>query len=145
MAHPVPEEWYAAFRRKYPRAWYWVRRGLHPKAARELVKAGIRTERDLAGKSREELTAIPGVGGVSLAVFERLLGSPVPSRSGYWLERGLRPAVANALARAGIDSAEELGRLTREQFLSHRGLGPVALRACEAVLGRPLEHRKPRT
>jgi helix-hairpin-helix protein len=140
MAHRLPpEEKYQHFIRKYPRTVYWLRLGLHPKAARELVKLGIRRVKDVAGKSREELSAIPGVGAATIRKLEKLLGSEVPSRRGNWEERGLSRYLAHALGRAGIDSIEKLGGLTREQFLSVSGLGPDSLRVCERVLGRRLD------
>jgi len=136
---PTPEQAYRHFLRKNPRAWYWLKRGLHPKAARELAQAGYRTLEDLAGRTREDLAAIPGVGTRTLGRLEELLGSLIPSRRGDWAKRGLPPNVSNALDRAGIDSLEKLGRLTREQFLSIDWLGEGSLEACERLLGRRLD------
>ncbi|HWM93492.1 MAG TPA: helix-hairpin-helix domain-containing protein [Thermoanaerobaculia bacterium] len=133
------EEQYRHLLRKHPKAFYWLKRGIHPKAARELAAAGILTLDDLAGRTREDLSAIPGMGLRSLAKLEEMLGSVIPSRKGDWEERGLPRIVANALGRAGIDSMEKLGRLTREQFLSFSGLGEGSLKACERILGRPLD------
>lgn len=124
---------------RHPQAGYWLERGLHPKAARELVKAGIRSVEDLAGLAREDLAALPGVGDRSLAQLARLLGAPLASPVDSWLERGLRPRLAQALIRAGIDSIEKLGRLTREQLLSLPEVAEGSLQAVEAVLGRPLD------
>lgn len=134
----IPDSRQRPFLLRHPQAGYWLDRGLHPKAARELVKAGIRSVEDLARTAREDLTAIPGVGPGSLAQLERLRGAPLASPADYWLERGIRPQVAYALIRAGIDSIEKLGRMTREQLLSLEGVAEGALRSCEAVLGRPL-------
>jgi DNA-directed RNA polymerase alpha subunit len=130
---------YSLWLSKFPVAGYWLKHGLSPRAARELVKAGFHTLEDLGGINREKLSALPGVGSRSLAQLERLLGASIPSWSRYWLERGVRPQVAHALARAGIDSIEKLGGMTREQLLSFSGLGEGALRSCEAALGHPLD------
>lgn len=138
-AQLAPEKKYRQFVRKHPRTVYWLRLGLHPKAARELVKLGIRRVKDVAGRSREELSAIPGVGAATIRRLEQLLGSEILSRRGDWEERGLSRYLAYALGRAGIDSIEKLGGLTREQFLSVSGLGLDSLRACERVLGRRLD------
>lgn len=139
MTHPAPEDGYSEFRRKYPRAWYWVKRGLQPKAARVLVEAGFFNVEDLAGRKREELTALSGLGELSLARLEELLGSPIPSRRGELVERGIPKRIADALGRQGIDSLEKLGRLTREQYLAMNGLSEKNLRVCEAALGRALD------
>jgi len=136
---PGPDRSYSLWLGKYPEAGYWLKGGLSPRAARELVKAGFHTLEDLGGTNREKLSGIPGIGSQSLAQLERLLGASIPSWSRYWLERGVRPQVAHALARAEIDSIEKLGRMTREQLLSFSGLGEGALRSCEAALGRPLD------
>jgi hypothetical protein len=118
---------------------YWVDLGLLPRTARSLVKAGIRSVADLAGWSREQLADLPWMGKRSLARLEQLWGSPLPSRKGFWEARGVPPLIRSALLRAGIDSLEKLGTLTREQFLAINGLGKKALRECERLLGRPLD------
>lgn len=130
---------YPHFSRKNPQARYWLKHGLQPRQARELAKAGFQTAEDLAGKSREELRAIPGLGEGAFAKLEQLLGSPIPSRVRDWVERGLSSHFAGTLVRVGILSVEDLGRLTREQFLDFHNLGEGALQACESVLGRELE------
>ena len=136
MAPRTPD---SPFLARYPQAGYWLERGLHPRAARELVKAGFRKVEDLARTDREELTALPGIGPTSLAQLERLRGGPLTSPADAWLERGLRPQLARSLARQGIDSIEKLGRMTREQLLSLPGVSEGNLQALEAVLGRPLD------
>jgi uncharacterized protein YjeT (DUF2065 family) len=133
------DPYHKPFLDRYPQAGYWLERGLHPKAARELVKAGIRSVEDLARTTREDLAAIPGVGPGSLAQLERLHGAPLTSPGDYWLERGLRPQVAHRLARWGLDSIEKLGRMTREELLALEGVAEGSLRAVEAALGRPLD------
>lgn len=136
MARRTPD---SPFLARYPQAGYWLERGLHPKAARELVKAGFRSVEDLARTDREELAALPGVGPTSLAQLERVSGAPLTSPADFWLERGLRPQLARTLARLGIDSIEKLGRMTREQILSLPGVSEGSLKALEAALGRPLD------
>ena len=137
--HGKPDSREKPFLVRHPQARYWLERGLHPKAARELVKAGFRTVEDLARASREDLDAIPGVGPTSLVHLARLRGGPLTSPADSWLERGLRPRLAHALARLGVDSIEKLGRMTREQLLALPGVDKASLQAVEAVLGRPLD------
>lgn len=137
--HSMPQKKYPHFARKHPEARYWLKQGLQPRMARELAKAGFQTVEDLAGKSREELLAIAGLGEGALAKLERSLGSPIPSQAEYWVKRGLSRNFAGSLVRAGIVSVEELGRLTREQFLDFHNLAEGALYACERVLGRQLD------
>jgi hypothetical protein len=120
-------------------AGFWVRAGLIPMAATGLVRAGILSLEDLARLSREDLLAIRGVGEESLARCEALLGWPLPSIKSVWKEAGLALITAHALHRAGIDSLEKLAAQTRESFLAQEGLGEVALRTCEAILGRKLD------
>ncbi len=93
-------------------------------------------------RSREDLLALWGVGENSLARLETLLGREIPSRAAYWRERGLPGGVARVLVREGIASIADLGRLTRRQFLSFRGLGAHALRRCEKLLGRRLPFQR---
>lgn len=135
----MPQKKYPHFARKHPEARYWLKQGLQPRMARELAKAGFQTAEDLAGKSREELFAIPGLGEGTLAKLEQVIGSPIPSRAEYWVARGLSRNFAGSLVRAGIVSVEELGRLTREQFLDFHNLAEGALYACESILGRDLD------
>jgi hypothetical protein len=117
---------------------FWKRKGVLPRAARALSQAGIRSLDDLRARSREDLFALRGLGDIALAQLEALLGSRIPSRADYWLARGLDVELAKALAREGIRSLDDLGRLTRERFLSFRSLGYFALRQCERLLGRRL-------
>jgi hypothetical protein len=126
-----------------PEVSYWVRLGMHPRTARSLVEAGIRSVVDLAGWCREDVLALPWVGQGCLIRLEQLRGSLLPSRKSFWVERGMGPVISNALLRAGIDSLEKLGALTQEEFLSFYGLGPKALRECERALGRPLDSPYP--
>lgn len=120
---------------------FWNRQGLLPRAARALSEAGHRSLEDLQGKSREELLALRGLGELGLRRLEALLGSPIPSRAAYWLERGLTLRAANVLARESIETLEDLGKLTREQLLSFNGAGSSTLRQCERLLGRRLPVR----
>jgi helix-hairpin-helix protein len=117
---------------------FWRRQGLYPRAARALSEAGIGSLEALQGRYREELLALRGLGEFALRQLEALLGSAIPSRTAYWIERGLPMGAANVLAREGIETLEDLGQLSREQLLSFVGLGYRALRECERLLGRML-------
>lgn len=64
--------------------------------------------------------------------------NPSTGSRDYWLKRGIKPLVARALSRAGIRSMKQLSSVTREEFLSHRGLALRAIAQCEELLGRPL-------
>jgi hypothetical protein len=139
MARPGFNHRYQRFARKNPAEGYWVRLGFSPKTSRSLVKAGLRNVADLAGWSREQVAALPWLAKRSLARLEQVRGAPLPSRRSFWEQRGVPPIVRNALARAGIDSLEKLGKMTREELLSFPRLGKMALRECERVLGRPLD------
>src|SRR5688572_17883527 len=96
-AHSMRQKKYPHFARKHPEARYWLKHGLQPRQARELAKAGFQTAEDLAGKSREELSAIAGLGEGALARLEKLLGSPIPSQTEYWVKRGLSRQFAGSL------------------------------------------------
>jgi len=127
------------FLERHPEARYWLEQGLKPGVAKALVKAGYLTLGDLAGKFREDLTTIRGVGKRSLAQLEALLGSAIPSRTADLAAHGIHPLVRHALDRVDIHSMAELAKLTREQFLSMPGFGETGLRQCERALGRPLD------
>jgi len=51
--------------------------------------------------------------------------------------------MANVLVREGINTVDDLGKLTREQLLSFRGIGYFSLLGCERLLGRRLPSLKP--
>jgi helix-hairpin-helix protein len=127
------------FLERHPEARYWLEQGLKPGVAKALVKAGYLSLGDLAGKFREDLTTIRGVGKRSLAQLEALLGSAIPSRTADLAAHGIHPLVRHALDRVDIHSMAELAKLTREQFLSMPGFGETGLRQCERALGRPLD------
>lgn len=127
------------FLERHPEARYWLEQGLRPSVAKALVKAGYMTLEDLAGKFREDLVSVRGLGKRSVAQLEALLGSAIPSRTADLAAHGIHPLVRHALDRAGIRSMEELALLTREQFLSMPGFGETGLRHCEQALGRPLD------
>ena len=124
---------------KWPGAAYWRDLGLPPRPAKELARAGFRSLADLQGKTRNELLAIPGVGEGALALCEQLSGFRFVSPVQELLERGIPLPVAHGLVRAGFDSFEKVGRLTREQYLAQPGLGEKGMRQLEAVLGRRLD------
>lgn len=130
---------YETFLGKHPETRPWLELGLMPKVALALARAGYLSLADLAGRFREELLALPGFGPGTLALLEKNLGAPLPSRIADLKGRGIPANVEHSLDRAGIRSLEALGRLTREQFLATRGLGETGLRSCEKALGRKLE------
>jgi hypothetical protein len=61
--------------------------------------------------------------------------------AGFWLELGLIPGSAAALCNAGIYTLEQLSTLSREDFISIRGVSLRTLAICEQALGRPLRSR----
>lgn len=121
---------------------YWLDRGMTPKISRRLSRAGIKSVTDLRNQTREDLLALPGVGEGGLGRLEAILGQELPSRSAYWRGLGLSAQLANVLLRHRIKTLEDLGRLTREQFLYLPGLGISALLQCERLLGRRLERER---
>jgi DNA repair protein RadC len=120
---------------------FWREQGIFPLPARALWQAGIASLADLRPLCRDDLLAVPGVSEVTLARLEALLGYTVPSRADYWLRRGLPLGFANVLAREKIGSLADLAALSREQFLSFRGVGRAALWRCERLLGHKLPSR----
>lgn len=127
------------FAERFPRAVYWRDLGLPSKAAKELARAGLGSLDDLQGKSREEMLAIPGIGQAALALCEQRLGFRLASHVQELLDHGIPLQVAHGLVRAGFDSFEKVGRLTREQFLAHAGLGEKGMKRLETVLGRQID------
>jgi hypothetical protein len=105
------------FLERHPEARYWLEQGLKPGVAKALVKAGYLSLGDLAGKFREDLTTIRGVGKRSLAQLEALLGSAILSRTADLAAHGIHPLVRHALDRVDIHSTAELAKLTRERAL----------------------------
>jgi hypothetical protein len=134
-----PARRFKRFLQEHPAEGFWVKTGLVPAAAKGLVRAGILDLESLARVSRQDFLAIHGAGEGSLAQCEALLGRPLPSSKSFWQQHGLALITVHALQRAGIDSLEKLAAQTRESFLATEGLGNVALRACEAILGRKLD------
>jgi hypothetical protein len=55
-----------------------------------------------------------------------------------WLKLGLKPQAARGLIKAGIFKIQQLEGMSREDFLSIRGLSLRSLRLCEKALGRTL-------
>jgi len=125
-----------------PVAAFWRSRGIRPKPARALSRGGLASSADLQNRTREDLLSLPGIGEDTIQRLEALLGSEIPGRTAYWLSRGLIPAIANVLAREGINSLDELGKLSRVQFLAIPGFGLYALRQCEKLLGRQLPSQR---
>lgn len=119
----------------------WMMRGVPPRAARALIRAGIATLSDLRGKSREDLEALSGVGTKVISQLEAIQGSPIPVRSHYWIELGLPFALSKRLVRAGIYNVADFASLTRESFLAIDGLGEPSLKLCETATRRTLRSR----
>jgi hypothetical protein len=117
---------------------FWRNQGIPPRVAKALSRAGLRSPEDLHTRTREDLLAQAGIGDSAVQQLEALAGCKIPSRSSYWLSRGLSPYVANALLRAGIRSVEDLLVLNRKQFLARPGLGKYVLAHCEKRLGLTL-------
>lgn len=117
---------------------FWRSRGIPANAARSLSQAGITSPEDLARCSREDLLSLPRVRRSVLRRLEAILGAEIPSRTEYWLCRGLSLYVAHVLLRAGIRTCEELESMTRRQFLALPGVGAYVLAQCEKLLGRKL-------
>lgn len=117
---------------------YWLSRGLQHRSARALVRAGISSLPDLAGKSREELQSLGGVGSHVLARLEELLGCELPVRSRYWMDLGLSLILSRKLVRARLYSVADFSALTRESFLAIPGMGETALDLCQQATGRTL-------
>ena len=124
---------------RHPEARYWLEQGLRPSVAKALIKAGYLSLADLAGKFREDLVSVRGLGKRSVAQLEALLGSAIPSRTADLAAHGIHPLVRHALDRAVIRSLADLAKLTREQSLAIPGFGPKGLLQCERALGRPLD------
>jgi len=116
----------------------WLRHGIPSMAARALHQAGLHTPADLKTQTRDDLLALRGIGPLTLARLEDLLGREIPSRAAGWLAQGLAVPIANALVRAGLHTLADLEHLSREQFLSLRGLGRYALTQCQKLLGHRL-------
>lgn len=117
---------------------FWVSQGFRPRAAAGLSRAGLGSLDDLKRCSAEELLEIPGVGPEEVRRCDKLLGGKLHRKSDYWTSRGLPARTAGFLTRAGIETLEDLARMTRGELLLQRGLAERSLEQCEALLGRPL-------
>ncbi|HBL30763.1 MAG TPA: hypothetical protein DD490_28340, partial [Acidobacteria bacterium] len=133
-----------ALGRKFPKreesnpAWaYWRRLGVSGPALAALVARGLRSVEDLRRLDRREIRRLPGCGTRTLRRIEALLGTALSS-AGSWKALGLPGRLANGLDRAGIDTLEELAKVTREELLAQGGLDRGSLERCEALLGRRL-------
>jgi hypothetical protein len=91
------------------RADYWTANGVHCKAAKALISAGLHSIEDMEGMTREQLLFLPCVGEVAIRHLERLRGGrPLPSYEDYWRNQGFDPKSAIRLSRAGICNLDEL-------------------------------------
>jgi hypothetical protein len=132
LGHPIPE------RRADPSEKYWTDKGFTRVAAQSLCRAGLHTLEDLARADRETLEELPRLAKRGLKRCDELLGHRVPAKRDYWIERGLPPRIAGFLVKAGIHTLDDLGHLTREDFLSRSLLSEASLEQCEQLLGRRL-------
>lgn len=132
LGHPIPE------RRADPSEKYWTDKGFSRVAARSLCRAGLHTLEDLGRADRETLEELPRLAKRGLKRCEELLGRRVPAKRDYWIEKGLPSRTAGFLVAAGIHTLDDLGRLTREDFLSRSMLSESSLEQCEQLLGRRL-------
>ncbi len=132
LGYPIPQ------RRLDPGAALWRTKGFGTSTANTLWRAGIRSLDDLARADRETLDALPRFAKGGLKLCEALLGRRVPAKRDYWIARGLPSKTAIFLIAAGIDTLDDLGRLTRDEFLLLPRLAETALEQCERVLGRRL-------
>ena len=148
MAEPVQEQekesppWgpakpgrHAEFLAIHPEAKVWLDVGLKPHAALGLCKAGLLSLEHLAGKSRDDLGEILGIGEKALRVIEAALGRSLPSRISYWQERGVPPAARQVFHQEGIETVEQLQEIRRDQALGWKGMGPALLARVEEALG----------
>jgi hypothetical protein len=127
----------ASFLRRVPRARAWIDAGFEIQIAARLLKAGFPSVESIGELSREQFLAKRGLGTDTLKKCEALLGRPLRSLADYWMEQGLALGAAEALGRVGVDSAEALGRLTREE-LRAAGVRDDQVKDCEALLERAL-------
>jgi hypothetical protein len=127
----------ASFLRRVPKAQAWIDAGFEIQIAAKLLAAGFPSVESIGELSREQFLAKRGLGTGTLEKCEALLGRPLRSLAAYWTEQGLALDTSEALGRAGIDSAEALGKLTREE-LRAAGVRDDQLEACEALLERGL-------
>ncbi|HYU31208.1 MAG TPA: helix-hairpin-helix domain-containing protein [Thermoanaerobaculia bacterium] len=145
LGRPLP--WERKRRTSPPgaRAWpetVWRKRGLSAAAAITFAMEGMTLER-LSSISREELCRLPGVGRKTVAVCELLTGRRIPFRKvdpgvTFWRDRGIFPRAARTLREAGIESIEDLRKVSREEVLALRGVSEITLERLEALLGEEL-------
>ena len=117
---------------------FWLSQGFTHRAATGLRRANVRSLDEMALLSVEKLMEIPGIGSEEARRCEVLLGGALRGKARYWTSRGLSGRTAGSLVRAGIETLDDLARMTRKELLLVRGLGEDSLRQCEALLGRPL-------
>jgi len=131
------------FLRTHPETKAWITLGLKPRVALALCRAGYRSPSEVAGLTREALLSIWSVGKRSLMRIERKLGKRLPSRTLTWRERGLGHYAVRWLARAGIETPEQLLGIDKETLLNMEGGGIRVLRQIEAGLGIRLKEKFP--
>jgi len=119
---------------------YWAGHGVRRFPARELLEKDLHTVEELRCCGTETLLGVlKGLLPRDRAAIEAILGPDLLNfGAAMWRRRGVSNRVAPALERAGFLTDDDLGTVSREEFLSHDSLGEHALRQCEALLGRPL-------
>jgi len=123
------------FAKEHPEARVWLRIGVPPRAARALVKAGIRTLEQVGKMSKEGFLAHWGISLATLRLCEKALGKTLPSVVEYWKTAGLPKKAIAIFVREEIRGIEELKAMTRSDALALRGLDPILLRRIEKALG----------
>jgi len=119
---------------------YWAGHGVRRFPASELLEKNLRTVEELRCCGTETLLGVlKGLLPRDRAAIEAILGPDLLNfGAAMWRRRGVSNRVAPALERAGFLTVDDLGPVSREEFLSRDGLGEHALRQCEAVIGRLL-------
>lgn len=111
---------------------YWTGRGLHFGMANVLVRNRLFTLAEVGALSREQFLSRPGLGVHALRKCEHLLGRELASPRQYWQESGFPRALAQKLARAGIQSLADLCAVDSATLRSH-GLNGFEIRLCALV------------
>jgi Helix-hairpin-helix domain len=113
---------------------FWQQQGALKRVARALSKAGIHSFEDLWRQSREDVLALPGIGKIVLHRLETMGGREVPSRTAYWVERGLPLIVARVLVRQVEGCSRQGGTSAPRHFFR---LWPSGLEDLQVVFTQP--------
>jgi len=118
----------------------WRQRGISPEAAVTFAQVGMTLER-LRSITREELLALFRVGPATVRACDLLIGQAIPASrpsdpvAASWRSRGIPAKAAKALSQAGIGSAEDLARWSREDLLALPRVSANVLRRLQKILG----------